>query len=186
MTRIPDPFSWLGEAGQWRLFLLVLFLSVVALVALNEQGKRLVTAESPQGIVTFELVGTADGAARILASWGPEGRVVAGLNLGFDYLFMLVYAVGLSLGASIAARQQGRFSEVRKQFGLCLAWAGLLAGLLDAVENYALIKILFGAGGEFWPTLSRGCARPKFAIVGVVLTYVISTPIITRMLARAR
>ncbi|MEY3284160.1 MAG: hypothetical protein RIR86_2173, partial [Acidobacteriota bacterium] len=66
------------------------------------------------------------------------------------------------------------------------AWAALLAGLLDAVENYALIRVLLGAGGDFWPALSRACARPKFAIVGVVLAYVLSAPLITRLLARSR
>lgn len=186
MERIPDPFGWLGDDSQWRLFLLTLIVSVVVMVALSWQGRQLMTVESPQGIVTFELIGTADGAARILAAWGERGRLVAGLNLGLDYLFILVYAVGLSLGAGIAARRHARFSTVRQGFGLCLAWAGLLAGLLDVVENYALIQILLGAGGEFWPSLSRLCARPKFAIVGVVLAYVLSTPLITRLLARSR
>jgi hypothetical protein len=186
MERIPDPFAWLGEEGQWRLFLLSLVLAIVTMVALNEQGRYLRTAEAPDGIVTFELIGNKAGAERIIASWGEKGRVVAGLNLGLDYLFMLIYAGGLSLGAAIAARRHARFSLVRAGFGRVLAWAALLAGLLDAVENYALIRILLGAQGDFWPALSRSCARPKFAIVGVVMAYVLSTPLITKLLARSR
>lgn len=186
MERIPDPFAWLDEEGQWRLFLLSLVLGVAVMVALTGQGRPLRTEEAPQGIVTFELIGDHAGAERILAAWGEAGRLVAGVNLGLDYLFMLLYAVGLSLGAVIAARRHARFSSVRSGFGRALAWAALLAGLLDAVENYALIRVLLGAGGDFWPALSRACARPKFAIVGVVLAYVLSTPLITRLLARSR
>jgi hypothetical protein len=186
MERIPDPFAWLGEEGQWRLFLLSLVLGIVIMVALNDQGRYLQTAEAPDGIVTFELIGSKAGADRILNSWGERGRVVAGLNLGLDYLFMLVYAAGLGLGAVIAGRSHARFSLVRAGFGRILAWASLLAGLLDAIENYALIRVLLGADGDFWPVLSRWCARPKFAIVGVVLAYVLSAPLITRLLARSR
>lgn len=49
----------------------------------------------------------------------------------------------------------------------------LLAGLLDAVENYALIKVLLGSRDEIWPVAAKYCAGPKFAIVGVGLIYVI-------------
>lgn len=186
MERIPDPFGWLDEKGQWRLFLLMLVLSIAVMVALTVQGQQLRTVESPEGIVSFELIGTAEGTARILSAWGEKGRVIAGLNLGLDYLFILVYASGLSLGATIAARRHARFSLVRSGFGRILAWAALFAGLLDGVENYALIRVLLGAQGDLWPSLSRSCARPKFAIVGVVLVYVLTTPMITRLLTRSR
>jgi len=186
VERIPDPFGWLGEEDQWRIFLIALVLSLVVMVALAVQGEQLRTAESPEGIVSFELTGTAEGAARILTAWGEKGRVMAGLNLGLDYLFILAYAGGLSLGSVIAARRHARFSVVRSGFGRVLGWAALVAGLLDAVENYALIRVLLGAEGDLWPALSRWCARPKFAIVGVVLVYVLTTPMITRLLARSR
>ncbi|MFM8392881.1 MAG: hypothetical protein ACKOB4_03025 [Acidobacteriota bacterium] len=69
MERIPDPFAWLDEEGQWRLFLLALVLGVAVMVALAGQGRPLRTAAAPEGIVTFELIGDQAGAARILASW---------------------------------------------------------------------------------------------------------------------
>ncbi len=184
--KVPDPFVWLGEDARWRLFLLTVLLSMAALVALSDQGRELKTTESPWGIVSFELVGSGEGAARMLAAWGEKGRVVAGINLGLDYLFILVYAVALSLGAGIAARSHGRFSPFRQQMGILLAWGALLAGLLDVVENYALIHILQGAEVDGWAQLARWCARPKFVMVGIALAYIVSTPLVTRILARAR
>lgn len=186
MNRIVYPFRWLSEDGQWRLFLLTVILSIAVMIALDDQGRGLKLPESPWGIVSFEFAGSGEGAARILAAWGEKGKVLAGINLGLDHLFILVYATALSLGAGIAARSQGRFSERRQQIGYLIAWGALLAGILDVVENYALIEVLVGAGGDWWPQVARGCARLKFSIVGIALAYVISTPVMTRLLSRVR
>jgi hypothetical protein len=180
MMKVPDPFRWLGDDGQWRLFLLVSILSIAVMVALDDQGSRLKTEASPWGIVSFEFVGSGEAAARMLAGWGERGRLIAGINLGLDFLFILVYAVALSLGSAIAARSHGRFSTSREIIGYLIAWGALLAGLFDVVENFALIEVLLGADGDWWPGVARACARPKFAIVGVALAHIISTPLVTR------
>jgi hypothetical protein len=45
--------------------------------------------------------------------------------------------------------------------------------MLDGVENYALIRVLFGTDLSVWPVVARWCAIPKFLIVGAGLIYVI-------------
>jgi hypothetical protein len=47
MIKVPDPFRWLGDDGQWRLFLLVSILSIAVMVALDDQGSHLKTEASP-------------------------------------------------------------------------------------------------------------------------------------------
>jgi hypothetical protein len=69
---------------------LVSILSIAVMVALDDQGSRLKTEASPWGIVSFEFVGSGEAAARMLAGWGERGRLIAGINLGLDFLFILV------------------------------------------------------------------------------------------------
>jgi len=54
-----------------------------------------------------------------------------------------------------------------------LAWAQFLAAFLDAIENYALIRVLLGSTENIWPALARLCAGPKFLIVTLGLLYII-------------
>ncbi|MEJ2570923.1 MAG: hypothetical protein P8Y98_10335, partial [Anaerolineales bacterium] len=56
--------------------------------------------------------------------------------------------------------------------GLILAWAQIGAGLLDSLENYALIRVLLGTKLAYWPEVARWCALPKFIIVAVGILYV--------------
>ena len=46
-----------------------------------------------------------------------------------------------------------------------------LAFLLDAAENYFLIRLLLGDRQALWPTLARWCAIPKFGLVLAALAY---------------
>jgi len=64
--------------------------------------------------------------------------------------------------------------------GYFLAWGQWLAGLFDAVENYALLTLLQGAAVEgvvpdsAAATLARQCALLKFGLIAVGLIYVAS------------
>lgn len=42
-------------------------------------GRPLQTAAAPAGIVSFRFAGTPENAQQMLASWGPDQRVRAGL-----------------------------------------------------------------------------------------------------------
>lgn len=170
---IPHPFGWLSQDGQRRIFLLGLILTIAVMAALNRQGQSLRTDLSPRGIVTFELVGTLEGAEAIRGGWDEAGRINAGLNLGLDYLFMLIYATALSVGSVIASRNWSRFGRSAELAGVLLSWLALIAGLLDAVENYALIRLLLGSTNDLWPIVARWCALPKFGIVAVGLVYIV-------------
>ena len=172
-----SPWGWLGAAGQRGLFWGTAGLSVLVLMALNLQGRPLVTEQAPAGIVSFELVGSVEGATAMLAEWGEQGRVVAGINLGLDYLFLVVYPIALGLGCLRIARHCQRLGgKGRWMASLAgpLAWGALLAGGLDAIENTALIQVLLGATDPVWPQLAQWMALPKFALVLLCLLYLLA------------
>jgi hypothetical protein len=130
----------------------------------------LLTAAAPQGIISFEVARTLPAARAMLDSWGADGAVWAGLCLGVDYLFLVAYAVAIGLACALLA---GATHGWCARLGCLLAWAQLLAGLLDAVENFALAQLLLGRYDALWSQLAWGCALPKFFLVFCGLAYFI-------------
>lgn len=166
------PFSWLPEVGQRRALSAVLLLTAIMMAAIHWSNAPLQNAAAPLGMISLQLAGGLPAAQKILGSWGPPELVMAALNLGIDYLYMVAYATTLSLGCQALAR---RFSCSRRFAlpGVWLSWGMLVALFLDAVENVLLIRLLLGDLRESWATLALWCAVPKFALVFAALLYLI-------------
>jgi hypothetical protein len=56
--------------------------------------------------------------------------------------------------------------------GPLLGWAMFAAGLFDAIEDVALLRVLDGHTAT-WPGIALYAAIPKFAIAGIGLAYVV-------------
>lgn len=126
----------------------------------DEQGAQV----SPQGIVSFELIKDAAEASRMLHYWGESRKMNAAFTLGLDYLYIFAYSNTLALGCVwIACVLRSRKFLRLAAAGIFIAWLQWLAGILDAIENAALIKILFDAPTDALALISRWCAIPKFA-----------------------
>jgi hypothetical protein len=167
------PFNWLPVSEQTRAFVVMFVLTIVVMVALQVLGGPLKTDAAPSGIISFELAGTLSLARKIIESWGQTERVYAGMNLGLDFLFIFAYASCIGLGCVLVARSLSRRSALIASFGVVIAWAMWLAALLDCIENYALINLLFGSPQAVFAALAQWCAIPKFLLVGLGIAYVI-------------
>jgi hypothetical protein len=167
------PFEFLTLRAQKWAFGVFFVLSLILMVSLQVLGTPLITAAAPLGIVSFELAGDLELARNMIASWGPEGQVYAGLNLGLDYLFMVAYAGAIALGCMLVAQSLAERVPPLASLGAVLAWGQVGAALLDALENYALINILLGSEQEIWALIARWSALPKFAIVFCGIVYVL-------------
>jgi hypothetical protein len=95
------------------------------------------------------------------------------LSLGVDYLFLVSYSITVGLGCVLLARSLSTRSPFLHSIGMILAWGQIGAGLLDALENYALIRILLGSERAYWPVVARWCAIPKFLIVSAGIIYIL-------------
>ncbi len=171
--KVSHPFEWLSVEGQKRAFVVLFLLTIVLMIALNSIDAYLKTVAAPSDIVSFEMAGSLPKAQSILDSWGAEGQVYAGLSLGLDYLFLVSYALAIALGCVLVARGLRRVSGALSPVGMVLSWIVLAAALLDATENYGLIRVLLGSQNPTWPVVSRWCALLKFSIVGIGLAYVV-------------
>lgn len=152
----------------WTMFAFTLFLSIT-LTLLGRDLKGYIDNNgqpvTPRGIVSFELIHNADEADRILHFWGTAGKISAAFNIGFDYLFIFAYANALALGCVwIAAVLRERKFVFFAGMGIFFAWLQWLAGVLDCIENAAMMKILFNGPTDTLAQISRWCAIPKFTL----------------------
>ena len=93
-------------------------------------------AESGFGTVDLQKVATAAGVRTIMTAWIPARHaLMAGFNLGFDYLFMPLYGFAFYYG-TLAARQRFAPAPGTIHRLLTLLAAVPLAGaVFDAAEN---------------------------------------------------
>jgi hypothetical protein len=165
------PFSRLSHAGRRQAFTLLLLLVLALSTFLMVLGEPLRTPAAPQGIVSFELAGSGAAAAAILDSWSPGVRELAMLNLGLDYLYLVAYPALLSLACfGVAGRLRERSAGLAR-IGIALSWAVLAAGVLDAIENAALIRIVASGPSDALARAAWLAAVPKFALVLAGLAY---------------
>jgi hypothetical protein len=144
------------------------WLLATALVAavLLTTGDPLRNAAVTAGMFTLEL--NFGALPAMLASYDAETRHLLGFQLGFDFLFMPLYAHGLCLGLVRSRRARGL--SLAGGFD-ALLWAIWFAAVCDAVENVAMMLACLGpaTAGQGWAaTIFAGV---KFAILAFGLLF---------------
>jgi hypothetical protein len=169
-----------GELAR-RLCWISLVMTAATLCALVGIDLHLRNAVSPQGIVSFEVCAYTASCAAIVEAWDPGGQVWAGLSLGLDYLFMLLYAATIFLALRVSAK---RLPETLRQATRHVAWLAWGAAAADAFENYALIRMLVApeAMSYSWP--AAVAATVKFALIGVTIAWLVAAWLYPRISGR--
>ena len=166
------PFDRFSNSARKRSLVIALVLSLVLLIALRVLDVPLRTAVAPRGIVSFELAKDVATSRQILDSWNAQAKTHAALSLGLDYLFLIAYALFISLACVQVGKALQNRSPWLARLGGILAWAQFLAAILDAVENVALISLMLNSERLWLPVVARGCAIIKFTIVGAGFIYI--------------
>lgn len=165
---IKTPFVWIGLEQHFKAFISFTILTLLCMIGLGISGEAMHVDAAPMGILSYEFAGSLENAQAMLAAWkvnGVEGFV--GFNLGLDYLFMLTYSHAIGLACVLTARRLNRFAKA----AYWLASLQLVAAVLDAVENYALWKLMIGSSSETYPAIAMYCAAPKFLLVVLGLLF---------------
>lgn len=157
-----------------RAFFLSTLLVVVVGTVLDYWGKRLETPSAPSGIISFELAGDRETSQKIRCEWHWEGTTrTASNSIWLDFLFIPAYVCSLLLACLWASRQLARRKILGAATASTLAYLQPLAGVLDIMENIALL-LLLGEHAEgalpFWAAL---WASLKFLLVGAGLLLVL-------------
>ncbi|HEX3147436.1 MAG TPA: hypothetical protein VHR66_05090 [Gemmataceae bacterium] len=176
---IYHPWNHLKPKTRCRAFLIAAAIAVAMSATMLRLDAPL--KERGGGIVAFELAGDLETALALMTNWGERGRLLAAFQLGLDYLFIVAYSVSISLGCIVAKDWWRRRWSGPAVFGPLIAWLVVLAGLLDCVENFALMRGLAGAVGEWWPILAFWCASIKFALLILAIAYFVGGGIVRVM-----
>jgi hypothetical protein len=167
------PFKCLTPKSRKQIFFILLIITLATMAALRSYDTHLKADAAPNGILSYEFAGNLPAAQNMIKSWGEKGQIYAGLSLGIDYLFLTVYSLTIGLGCVMIGESLSiKFSKA-ESIAAILAWGLIIAAILDAIENYALIQLLLGSANESWPTIAWICAAPKFVLVGFGLLYLI-------------
>ena len=126
------------------------------------------TVVAPNGILSFEFARSINTSNQIIQSWDITARINAAFSLGFDFLFLLSYAIFFSTTCYLIAVKYYDKIKIFYAIGLIFTWLLIFAGIFDAIENIALIKLLLGSANTIYPSIAY-----YFAIIGVGLVYII-------------
>jgi hypothetical protein len=117
------------------------------------------------------LAGTQAKSDEIISSWDAAAQLYAAFGLGFDFLFMPVYATAIALGVLLAAgRHPGKFESL----GAWIGWGAFVAALFDSAENVCLFNLLLGNGGADYAGMAATYATVKFGLIllGIALALI--------------
>lgn len=151
------------------ILLLILLLSVSVMRYFDS---FLITDVSKNGILSFELAKEPYISGEIIESWDATAKAAAGLSLGFDFLFLLIYASFLSI--LIYKISKKLFVNItKKSLNYIIVATPFIAAFFDVIENIALIKLLLGDLQLKWSLTAYYAAVIKFGILFLVIGYVL-------------
>lgn len=165
---IKNPVHFINPENRKKVLIILLLLIILIFSIFRFLDNPLRTKAAPSGIISYELAGSTEKTMQILTSWDTRAQLFAAFGLGFDFLFMVVYASALSLGCMMASvKHTGWFSS----FGTWISWGTILAAVMDSIENIALWNLLIGKTGSYLPQVAAWCATIKFFFILLGILY---------------
>ena len=169
---IVSPFYKLSKSFEKRLTNGLLISLIILIVVMRYFDAPLKNHVSTSGIVSFELAKDLSKSQAILTSWDAIARASAGMSLGIDFLFLLVYTSFISLLIHKLNERLWKHSNMYKA-GHVFMWGVFLAGLFDCIENLALIQLLLGDLQQIWSSMAYYFAILKFGLLTLGILYII-------------
>ncbi len=169
---LSSPFANITVKIEKKLTFSLFYLLIISVIVLRYFNLTLENEIAPYGIFSFELAGTLDKSVEIINSWSPLSKTFAGLSLGYDFLFLLIYTLFISL----LIHKVNERLWVGKSFykiGETLSWSMFITAIFDAIENVSLIKLLIGSHEEYWSSFAYAFAIAKFVLISISILYLI-------------
>ncbi len=165
---LTPPFAKMEPKIRKRWMWVFIALALLMSMIMTRVGAPLTTAAAPSGIISFEFAGTAVNAQAMIDSWDTQAKIHAGLSMGLDFLYPIIYALAISLAVVVAS---GRFVGWMNNLGTGLAWGVWVAAVFDYIENVSLIQLLLGSNNDLWATVAYWCAAIKFLLIILAILY---------------
>lgn len=159
--------------GKRPLLYVLLLLLVICVFAMRYFDSFLINDIATYGILSFELAKELVVSEAILNSWTEVELAATGLSLGFDFIFIIVYASFIAL-LIYNINQRLWKSHLFYHVGRFMIWSIYLAALFDIVENIALIQLVLGNLNQIWSSTAYYLASIKFVIILSCIFYILS------------
>ena len=141
------------------------------------------SAQTSFPIVAFEVAGGSEKAEQILSETvdsltiaddeipAVRKTVEAAVrrSLWWDFGFIAGYSLLiLTLAPALGRKLE---SAPWRRLGRTIGWGGLLAGVLDLIENASLLRVLGDTSRNTWAQVAAAASWGKWILVAVALTY---------------
>lgn len=155
--------------------------TVIMFIVLRFFSVGLVTDYSPYGIISFELAKNMRDANAMMKAVGVKPFQI---NIAVDFLFIIAYCIFLFLCCK--AIMNKFLTSISKTIGLVFLELSVLVGVLDLVENIAMLITLGGYGSNVSVGISRWSAIIKFSLAAFVILYIIITSLYFSFLSKKK
>lgn len=175
---IGNPLDRIPLSTGWRWVVLVILLALLGAFKSSMGSKTLDTPASPYKIVSYELAKTRENVSKIFLAWNESGKAKAQEEIKIDFAFILYYVITLGfIYFWLADVYKDKWIE---PVALTLGWSIFIAGLLDVIENIALLRMLNKGMGEqllagiaFWTALPKSIIAMwivvPFSIIAIIM-----------------
>jgi hypothetical protein len=102
---------------------------------------------------------------------GPDAKEALRAALVWDFLFIFIYPGLIAAVCLVGARYLDALGYVGFRVSLFFILLALVAALLDAVENCALLAVLSDYRNSSLPAVAFYCAKVKFALAYIAVGY---------------
>lgn len=169
---LTSPFSYLSKKAEKRFTFFILLATIIIGCFMIYFDSFLKNGICKNGIISFQLVNNIEDSKTILDSWNLKSKISAGLSLGLDYLFMLLYPALIAV--LIHKLNQKLWSNHSfYKVGVYTIFAQFFTAIFDAIENVGLIQLLLGNIDQFWTSLAYYFASIKFVLIITGIAYIL-------------
>jgi hypothetical protein len=148
-----------------------LWIFLALTVFLNLMMRWLSNGLSGASIVEFEIAKSAVSAQHIMEKWDGAIRERFLWSIYVDYVFLCAYSGLFYYGSRYSARKSGQ--EVVAGAGTFFAWLGPLAGLMDVMENSAMLYTIQAEVRVGVVHFTYDMAVLKFSLLLIVALYIV-------------
>lgn len=157
----------------WRYILPLAAGTILVSIVMARVGRDMTRSGGPR-LVAYELAEDIREVHRIFTRWGPAGQRAAAASLKIEYVWIVLSTALLFVAASSIGAATGRAGMAWLMVsGRVIAVGALLAGVLNAVENAALLHQLRGEPTVRSVLIARTTAQTKFALVSLAVLYIL-------------
>ena len=130
--------TWLPNLPMRLPMKISMAMAIVLLIAMVAFNQPLQTSAAPQGMISFQLAGSAEQAHAIIRSWRSDNLPLAKLALWLDFLFVITYLAALLQLTRHFTRDRPGVRERMIARGVRALF--IIAGLSDFIENIVLLN----------------------------------------------